>query len=77
MGALMTTELQAKLVSAVKKEAHANYETGGWDFVVEGYSDTDIRTLIKGCRTEASAIKKVAKVARCLDEYRREGRGSE
>ena len=48
------------LVAAVKAHALANYEKGGWDYVVECYSDDDIKEVIGGARTPAGAIKKMA-----------------
>ena len=64
----------ADLVEAVKAHALANYETGGWDFVVECWEDADIAEEIAnaGATTEAEAIAAVARFASLQDERRRE-----
>jgi carbamoylphosphate synthase large subunit len=59
-----------ELVKAVKAHAVANYETGGWDYLVECYSDTEVAELIGGARTVKGAIKKVAKVMGIKNDYR-------
>ena len=48
-----------KLVEAVKAYANAHYEDGGWDVVVECWTDKEITDhLLKlNCTTEAQAIK--------------------
>jgi hypothetical protein len=49
------------LVQAVKLHAQANYEVGGWDYVVEAYEDYEIASVIRWCETEKGAIAKMAK----------------
>jgi hypothetical protein len=41
---------------AVKAHAIANYETDGWDYVVECYEDEKIAEIIKTAHTEKDAI---------------------
>lgn len=55
--------LMTSLVEAVKNHAKANYESGGWDMVVECMEDADIREDIAGCTTPEEAIAKVGEVA--------------
>jgi len=43
--------------AAVKDYALTHYETDGWDYVVECYSDAEITDIIKTARTAAGAIK--------------------
>lgn len=64
----------AELVAAVKAHALANYNAGGWDFIVECWEDSEIAEEIIQARatTEAEAIAAVASVAGLLDERRRE-----
>ncbi len=67
---------QAELIAAVKAHAVANYETGGWDFIVECWDDSDIAEALDeaGAATEAEAIAAVAGTAGLLDERRAEVR---
>ena len=51
--------LMASLIDAVKAHAIENYESDGWDIVVECYSDEDLFTIIGNARTIAGAIKRV------------------
>lgn len=65
------------LIEAVKAHALENYETGGWDFVVECWEDSDIAEEIEGCTTEAEAIARVGRFASLQDERRREVEATE
>jgi hypothetical protein len=60
------------LVEAVKKHALANYNSGGWDYIVECWSDHEIKMAIEGCVTIDDAVKAVQEVAGLLDERRNE-----
>jgi hypothetical protein len=62
--------LDQALVDAVKAHAHANYDRGGWDYVVETYTDAEVWEVIAGSKTAAGAVKKMAAVARLLDDRR-------
>lgn len=46
------------LVKAVKDHAHAHYEDGGWDVVVETYTDAEIVAVLEreGATTPKQAI---------------------
>jgi len=65
-----------ELVAAVRDYAYRHYSKGGWDFVVECWSDEEIAAEIKNCRTPAGAIKMirsaVGPVAERRDEVRSE-----
>lgn len=61
---------KAALVAAVRAHASENYETGGWDYVIECWSDEDILRTIEGAKTERGAIKKAAGVVRTLNDRR-------
>tara|TARA_R110002020_G_scaffold15254_6_gene54540 strand:+ start:462 stop:686 length:225 start_codon:yes stop_codon:yes gene_type:complete len=63
---------QQELVTAVRAHAIENYEKGGWDFLVECYSDDEIVDLISGARTESGAIKKCANLLGALDARRQD-----
>lgn len=60
------------LVNAVKAHALANYETDGWDYVVEAMEDDEIAGYIGKARTETGAIAKVAAVTKALDSRRKD-----
>ena len=61
-----------QFVDAVKKHALKNYETDGWDYVVECYSDSDIAEIIKTARTAAGAIRMVRAEVKPRANYRAE-----
>ncbi len=60
------------LVEAVKAHALDHYEEGGWDYVVECFSDDEIAEDIGQARTVEGAIKKVKWHANLLGERRDE-----
>jgi hypothetical protein len=62
------------LIEAVKAHALANYETGGWDYIVECWGDAEIAEALteSHATTAAQAIDAVARTAGLLDERRRE-----
>jgi len=61
---------KTELVEAVKAHAVDNYESGGWDYLVECYSDAEVEELIGKATTVKGAIKKVAKVMGIKNDYR-------
>ena len=67
-----------QMVEAVKAHALANYETGGWDFCVECWSDEEILEMIGNGRatTVEAAIKEVGLTCAALDEQRQEARSA-
>tara|TARA_R100000963_G_scaffold11192_1_gene8167 strand:- start:7 stop:222 length:216 start_codon:yes stop_codon:yes gene_type:complete len=64
--------MSQELVTAVRAHALENYEKGGWDFLVECYSDDEIVDLIGVARTVDGAIKKCADHLGILDERRQD-----
>jgi len=66
------------MVAAVKKHALANYNTDGWDFIVEAFTDEEIAEVLLEpldgvpATTEVEAIKAAGDVAKLHDERRRE-----
>jgi hypothetical protein len=64
------------LISAVRKHALNNYETDGWDYLVECWDDGDILEQIsdKNATTPAEAIKACLEIVKLQDEMRREVR---
>lgn len=61
--------LQA-LIEAVKAHALANYESDGWDFVIETQEDSDLAAIIGDATTEEEAIARVGATFKTLDDYR-------
>ena len=43
-----------ELIEKIKTHARENYETGGWDFLVECYEDSDIEEMIEDARKEGA-----------------------
>jgi len=60
------------LIAAVKRHAHANYDKDGWDIVAECWGDGEYNEFLKGCKTEAGAIRKVTAVIHPKAAYRAE-----
>ena len=60
------------LVKAVRDHARKNYERDGWDYVVECYDDADIIEAIGDARTEASAIVRVKRAVKAMDDHRKD-----
>ena len=62
------------LINAVKKHAFNNYETDGWDYLVECWDDGDILEQIsdKNATTPEAAIKACLEIVKLQDEMRRE-----
>ena len=62
------------LIAAVRAHALENYQTDGWDFVVEAWGDTDIADAVGRATTPEGAIAAVLETTRLLDEQRSEVR---
>lgn len=62
----------AGFVKEVLDHAIAHYEEGGWDYVVECWSEKEIEDTTKNCRTAAGAIKVIGKIVGARDTYRKE-----
>jgi len=69
----MNTKMKA-LVEAVKAHALDHYDEGGWDYVVECFSDDEIAEDIGKATTVNGAIKKVKWHANLLGGARDEVR---
>ena len=57
-------------IEAVKRHAIANYESDGWDYIVEGYEDEQIVEIIKTALTEKDAIRMVHEHIKPRADYR-------
>ena len=60
------------MIEDVKFHAQLWYDTDGWDYVVECWSDVMIAEEIKRCRTSKGAIRKIRAAVKPLDDYRKE-----
>lgn len=63
-----------ELVKAVKDHAKKNYDSNGWDYVVETFEDSEIADEIRkaGARTERDAIKVLFEIVKLHDDCRKD-----
>lgn len=53
---------QNSLVDHVKRHALDHYDEGGWDYIIECYTDDELAAIIgTRVKTEAGAVAKVAR----------------
>lgn len=64
------------LINAVRNHALANYNTDGWDYLVECWMDGDILECLDGAATVAQAIANVRDALAPLAEMRDEVRSA-
>jgi hypothetical protein len=57
----MNPEQIAAIVLAIRAHAVANYETAGWDILVECYDDSDIVRAMGDATTAEEAISAIGK----------------
>ena len=50
------------MINGVKAHAQANYDKGGWDVIVECWSDEQIYEATKTCRTISGAVRELSGV---------------
>lgn len=62
------------LAQQVRAHAVASYEKGGWDVIVECWSDNQIAEAIVGAKTLAGAIRKLSSVVSIFREQQNEAR---
>lgn len=63
---------RTEIIKDVREHAWKNYEGGGWDILVECWSDEDILQNMGNATTARDAIWAIAKVLQTLDEHRQE-----
>ena len=70
----MTKYDENQLIQAVRRHALDNYESQGWDVLVECWDDGDILEQISNAnaQTPAAAIKACLQIVSIYDERRRE-----
>lgn len=61
---------EAEQVQAVREYAERNYEKGGWDYIVECWSDDEIKDKIAGVKTRWGAIERIRACIAPLASYR-------
>ena len=67
----------AQIVQLIREHAIRNYNAGGWDYLVECWSDDDIIDAIGGADDSRIAISRCAEVLEMLDSHRAEIRATE
>lgn len=67
-----------QLIEAVKKHAYENYENGGWDVIVECWTDDEIeeRLIEDGAGSVEDAIKSFMVLAEIWAERQADARNS-
>lgn len=60
------------LVDAVRAHAIQHYNEDGWDYIVECWEDWEILEVVRGCKKESQAIRKVRKQIKALADHRSE-----
>ena len=60
------------LVDAVRAHAVEHQDDDGWDLVASCWEDWEIQAVVKGCKRESQAIRKVRKQVRSLSDHRKE-----
>jgi 2-polyprenyl-3-methyl-5-hydroxy-6-metoxy-1,4-benzoquinol methylase len=60
------------VIKTIREHAVRNYNSGGWDYIVESYEDFEILDICKGLGTLDACIAAVGRIVRCLDERRKE-----
>lgn len=70
----MTIDLSAnkEFIEKIRKYAVEHYNEDGWDFLVETWEDSDVLDACEGYSSFEDAIKKIAKVLKVQDDYRKE-----
>ena len=68
----MTLKLNTELCQRIRQHALRHYNAGGWDYLVECYSDGDILLLVAECQSYEDAIAKLGRIVAIQDERRRE-----
>lgn len=62
----------SEIVKAVRDHAVRNYNKGGWDYVVECYSDEEIEREAHGAKTPREAIRRIGAIVRTINDYRKD-----
>ena len=63
-----------QMIASVRAHTIQQYTEGGWDYVVESWTDADIAEEIFDCLSVAEAIDIVGQTVQVLDDRRREVR---
>ena len=61
-----------EIATALRKHATENYESDGWDYVVETFDHDELLKEIEGATTLAEAIAKIAPYLKLLDDHRKD-----
>jgi hypothetical protein len=63
-----------KMILTVREYATAHYDEGGWDYIVECWSDEDIAQILaeEQCHSLKQAVKTIQSIVQVMDDRRRE-----
>ncbi len=66
-------EYMREWIPGIRKYASENYETGGWDYVIECYSDDDLLDIMEeeNCTSQAEGIKAIGRQVGIMNDVRR------
>jgi hypothetical protein len=59
-------------IAAIRSHACKNYRHGGWDYLVECWSDAEIIEEMGEAKTLKGAIRNVGRSLKIMDDYRRD-----
>jgi hypothetical protein len=68
--------MNTELIAQIKAHALAHYEDGGWDVIVECWSDEDIAETIGKATTLRGALKKIRDIVSVYDDRQADARNS-
>jgi hypothetical protein len=69
----MISPVEQEWVDKLKKHALENYDEGGWDYLVECYTDQEIvDDFMKGTTTYSELFKEAEYAMKTKDSYRRD-----
>ena len=61
-----------EIAAALRQHAIKNYQSDGWDYLVETFDDEELLKEIEGATTLAEAIAKIAPYLKRLDSRRKD-----
>ena len=61
-----------EIATALRQHAVKNYESDGWDYVVETFDHDELLKEIEGATTLEEAIAMISPLLRTLDDHRKD-----
>jgi ribosomal protein L12E/L44/L45/RPP1/RPP2 len=59
-------------IKSIRTHARLNYESSGWDYVVEAWEDADIYDVIKDAKNYGQALTRVGRAVKAMADHRAE-----